>query len=527
MTRRLRIVLGSAIILVGLLVILILSVVGVTHTGIGRSRVRSMVATMLEGKVKGKVYIGHISGGLFTGVTIDSVEIRDDQDSVFFASGPITINYDPRDLFDRRILLSFAEVHHPVVHLRQHENGEWNWRRIFPASVEKAQRDQRGFGQYIVVDSSVIHDANVTLTLPWHPSDTLRGAKRDSAIRFELSRPDHEIRRTREGFARTWRWSQAEANLGLARIADPDTVGRLIRIRKLSFTENDPPFKFRNVVGTVLNLGDSVFLDSDHFDLPGSTGKAHGSVVWGSDLPVRYYLHIIGDSVSMADVAWVYPTLPTTGGGKMVLDIRNERNLSLLDYAITDMDVRSTKSRLRGNMTFERGGPVLAVHDVKLAADPVDFDLLRTLNGKPFPADWQGKLTGTVNARGGPLTHFFVDDANVVFRDAHVPGAESHFKGRGELDILFPAFTAFHRFSAQTDQLNLRTLVAIYPAFPRMTGIVRGSAVLDSSWLDVRVSNANLTHTDGPAEPTHMTGGGRITYGETYMTYDLSLNAEP
>src|SRR3954468_14057059 len=228
MTRRLRIVLGSAIILVGLLVIVILSFVGVTHTGFGRDRVRSMVSTMLEGKVKGKVYIGHISGGFFTGVTLDSLEIRDDQDSVFFASGPITVNYDPRDLFDRRILLSFAEVNRPVVHLRQHENGEWNWRRIFPASVEKAQRDQRGFGQYIVVDSSEIHDARFVLTLPWHLSDTLRGVKRDSALRFELTRADHEVRRTREGYARTWRWTQGQANLGLARIADPDTVGRLV-----------------------------------------------------------------------------------------------------------------------------------------------------------------------------------------------------------------------------------------------------------------------------------------------------------
>ena len=51
--------------------------------------------------------------------------------------------------------------------------------------------------------------------------------------------------------------------------------------------------------------------------------------------------------------------------------------------------------------------------------------------------------------------------------------------------------------------------------------------MLDSSWLDVRVSNANLTHTDGPAEPTHVTGGGRITYGEKFMTYDLALHAEP
>ena len=291
--------------------------------------------------------------------------------------------------------------------------------------------------------------------------------------------------------------------------------------------ESVPTFNWRNVSATVRVLGESVWVKAPHWDLPASTGHAEGKIVWGSDLPVRYAVRVFGDSVSLNDVSWVYPTLPRTGGGSMVLDIRNEKNLQRLDYAITKMDVRTVKSRLVGDMTFETGGPVLAVHDVKLRADPVDFDLLRTLNGKPFPADWQGKIRGEVTARGGPLTHFFVDDANVVFRDAHVAGAESHVKGRGELDILFPAFTAFHRFNAQTDRLDLRTLVAIYPAFPRVTGIVTGSAVLDSSWLDVRVSNANLTHTDGPAEPTHVTGGGRITYGEQFMTYDLALHADP
>jgi hypothetical protein len=163
--------------------------------------------------------------------------------------------------------------------------------------VEKEKRNERGFGQYVVIDSSVVRDATFLLTIPWHPSDTLRGLALDSAIKYELRRPDHEIRRTREGFARTWRWRRMDANLGFSRIADPDTVGRLVRIRKLSFAEADPPFQFRNVSGTMLNLGDSVFVDADHFDLPGSTGKGHGSVVWGSDLPVRYYVHVDGDSV--------------------------------------------------------------------------------------------------------------------------------------------------------------------------------------------------------------------------------------
>jgi translocation and assembly module TamB len=343
---------------------------------------------------------------------------------------------------------------------------------------------------------------------------------------MNLARRDHEVRRTRDGFTQNYRWTEAYAAVPHARLADPDSIGRFFVIDTLHAVESVPTFKWRNVSGTVRQLGDSVWMTLPHFDLPASTGHAEGKITWGSDLPVRYAIRIWGDSVSLNDVAWVYPTLPRTGGGKMILDIRNERNLQRLDYAITSMDVRSTKSRLLGDMTFETGGPVLAVHDVKLKADPVDFDLLRALNGKPFPADWQGTLTGTVSARGGPLTHFIVDAADMTFHDAHVPGAESRVKGRGELDILFPAFTAFHNFSAQTDRLDLRTLVAIYPAFPRMTGIVTGRAVLDSSWLDVRVRDADLTHTDGPAEPTHMTGGGRITYG-TFMDYDLALQAAP
>ena len=527
MTRRLRIVIASAVVLVGLLLIVVLSFVGVTHTGFGQERVRRMVGTMLEGRVKGKVYIGHMSGGFFNGVTIDSVEIRDDEDSVFFASGRIRVEYDPRDLFDRRVLLSHLEAHNPVVHLRQHENGDWNFRRIFPSSVEKAKRNEAGFGQYIVVDSSEVHDAVLTLTLPWHPSDSLRGAKRDSAIRYELGRADHEIRRTREGFARTWRWSQLQANLGFARIADPDTVGRLVRIRKMSFTETDPPFKFRNVSGTMLNLGDSIFVDSDHWDLPKSTGRGHGSVVWGSNLPVRYYVHVVGDSVSLSDVAWVYPTLPTTGGGKLDLDIRSQRNPHFLDYVLTNMDVRTTGSRLMGNMTFETGGPVLAVKDVDLEAMPVDFDLLRTFNGKKFPYDWQGKFTGHVKAPGGPLNRFKVERSSLIFEDAHVPGAITELAGEGELDILFPAFTAFHSFNVDVATLDLRTLQYLNPLFPKLKGTVSGTATLDSSWLDVRFRNADLYHHDGARPVSHATGNGRVTWGDKYLTYDLNLQAQP
>jgi translocation and assembly module TamB len=528
MTRRRFIAIVSLCVLAMLGTIVLGTAMFVTHTDYGREWMRGTIEAQLARAVKGKVHLGQIGGGFLTGVTIDSVELRDDQDSLFAATGPIRVTYDPRDLIDRRIHLQRVEVQRPNVVLRQSGDFTWNFKRLFKQSgPSKPTGPERGFGDFVVIDSVHLRNAQMRLTMPWHPDDTLRGAKRDSAIRMNLARKDHEIHRVRGGFSQTYRWTDAYAAVSHMRIADPDSVGRLFVVDTLHAVESVPTFRWRNVKATVRQLGDSVWIDAPHWDLPASTGHASGKITWGSELPVRYAIRIWGDSVALNDVAWVYPTLPRTGGGKMILDIKNERNLHQLDYAISDMDVQTTKSRLLGDMTFEVGGPVLAVHDVKMRADPVDFDLLRTLNGKPFPADWQGTITGTVTARGGPLTHFFVDAADVTFRDKHVPGAESKLKGRGELDILFPAFTAFHHFTAQTERLDLRTLVAIYPAFPRVTGIVSGTAVLDSSWLAVRVTNANLTHTDGPAEPTRMSGGGRITYGTKFMAYDLALQAQP
>ncbi|PYP65778.1 MAG: hypothetical protein DMD26_09910 [Gemmatimonadetes bacterium] len=379
-----------------------------------------------------------------------------------------------------------------------------------------------------------MRDASLVLQMPWTPDDTLRGARLDSAVRYTLSRPDKEIRRVvdekKSGFARTWRWTKVSAVVSRMRLADPDSdkLGKFFVFDTIHAVESDPPFRFRNVRGTMRNLGDSIWVEVAHFDLPQSTGGGKGKIVWGSDLPVRYDLTIRGDSVALNDVSWVYPTLPTTGGGKATIHIGNEpQNLRIIDYKLTNMDVTSTGSHLIGDMTFAVGGPVLAVKDVKMSAQPFDFDLLRALNGKPFPVDWRGQMYGTVRAHGGPLNRFYVDESDVTFRDAHVNGATSRVGGKGELNILQPALTSFRHFDVNAASLDLRSIEYLYPNFPRLGGTISGTATLDSSWLDVRFANADIVHRDGPGEPSHLTGNGRVTWGPQYMMYDIDAQAQP
>ncbi len=535
MSRRQRIVTFSALALLGALVVVLLIALSLTQTGYGQGQVRRFVQSWVSGKVRGKIYIGRISGGLFDGVTIDSVDIRDEEDSLFVSAGRVRVHYDMRDIFDRRILLSHLDAEHPIVHLRQHENGSWNWRRIFPQGP-KGPSNGRGFGDFIVMDSADVRNGQIILTLPWHVSDDLKGYKRDSAITHALGSltrdaPGNdwpsEIRRTREGFARTWRFTGVRSSFSYVRIAEPDTAGRFMQIASASVQSSDPPMEIHNLAGGVRFLGDSAWLDMPHFDLPASTGSAKGKVFWGGPLPTRYVVHIIGDSVSLDDVAWVYPTLPRTGGGRMELDMNNVRHPHVMDYAITRMDVSSTRSRLVGSMTYGVGGPVLAVKDVSIEAAPLNFDLIRALNGKKFPYDWQGNITGSVRAAGGPLNRFRVDESHFTFSDAHVPGAITRGSARGELDILYPANTTFHGLDVNIEALDLRTLQYLNPQFLELHGTISGTATLDSSWLDVRFSNADIVHHDGDLPTSRFIGAGRVTDGKEYMTYDMTLDAAP
>ena len=537
MTRRRLVALVSVAVLVLLGLVVVSTGLFLTRTNAGREKIREIARPLIARAVKGgTVYLGKVSGSFVNGVTFDSLEILDKRGQVFLATGRLTVVWNPRDLADSRLFLRRVEVQHPYLHLVQHENGSWNFREIFasgaPQLLKPKELNTRGWGDYVVIDSASIHDGTVLLTMPWHPDPDLRGAARDSSVRAHLADSAKAVTKTYDGYGRTYAWRRASGLVTHARLADPDSdkFGQEVHVAGLSVDEYEPTFKVRNLVGGMRHLGDSIWFQAPRFEMPASLGHGQGKIWWGHDHPVHYDIAIHGDSVALDDVHWVYATLPRTGGGAVDLAIENDpKDAEIVDFKLTSMDMRTTGSHLTGQMSFGINSPtnVLLVRDVDLRADPVDFDFLRTLNGKPFAEDWRGQLYGTVKGRGGPLTHFLVDDAQMRFDDAHVRGAVSRLSGKGELDILEPAYTAFHRFDVDAQAVDLRSIEYLFPSFPRLGGMVSGTATLDSSWLDVRFSNANLVHQDGPGDPTRLTGSGRITYGEPYMQYDLALNAEP
>ena len=392
MGRRRAVVLLSALAMLVLGAGIVGGLIAATQSDGGRDWLRRQLARQLASGMNGTLHLGKLSGSFLTDLTIDSLMIRDRDDSVFATSGPIRLTYDPRDILDGRIIVRSIELQHPFLVMRREYDDRWNFRKVFPTGDDDVVAPpiaRRGFGALVVLHNVRVRGGHFQLTLPWDPDDSLKGARRDSAVAVNLALADHEIRRVaakgKTYYQRSWHWQAVNATFNRVRLRQPDSTGRQFDIARLDVSEPLPPFAWRNVRGGAVWRGDSIWIDFNHLELPGSVARAKGKMHWGNDLPIRYDIQVHSDSVAMNDIAWIFQTLPRTGGGAMDLHIKNERDLRILDYAMTKIDARSNGSHIRGAMTYGVGGPVLIVKDVNLQLLPVDFALLETLNGKKYP----------------------------------------------------------------------------------------------------------------------------------------------
>jgi translocation and assembly module TamB len=527
-SRRRVVVLATAAVLLALVAGAVGGVAALTQTVRGRAVIRRALVPVLQAAIPGRLYVGAIGGTLFTDLTLDSLEIRTPAGRPFLATGPVRVAWDPRDLLDRRIVIKALEVTRPVVELVDYGNDDWNWRRALQRGRRAAGPRGRGFGSYIKLDTAVLREMTLVVRQPWALSDTLRGAARDSALAFNLTRLDGEIRREEGRLARVYRFTRGTLALAQVRLADPDTAGQAFAIRRMDVVWVLPPFWFRHFSGQGRILGDSLWLDDVRFRLANSKAAGRAKAVWGSRLPMRYDVALQGDTVAFADLAWIHPTVPQEGGGRTALTIRNDpRNLAVMEYALTDLDARALRSRMRGRMTYGVGGPVLRVTDVDLDLQPAHTDFLRWLNGEPFPYDWRGALTGRVAGRGGPITDWQLDEARLTFADEHVPGARTSGTARGRVNLYTPAEAILTGMDVTIAQLDLRTPRFVNPNFAEVNGVVRGTMRLDSLWYDARFSRADLEHVDGPGQPSRFIGSGRYTLVPEGVIMDVDLQAVP
>src|ERR1019366_9520871 len=132
MGRRRLVVLLSAITMMLIGAGIIGALVAATQSDGGREWIRAQLVRQIARGVHGRLVVGKLSGSFLTDFTVDSLALIGPDDSVFIATGPAHITYDPRDLIDGRIILRSVDLQHPFFVIRKENNNVWNYDKVFP-----------------------------------------------------------------------------------------------------------------------------------------------------------------------------------------------------------------------------------------------------------------------------------------------------------------------------------------------------------------------------------------------------------
>lgn len=514
MPRWAKILLG---VLAGLLLLLLAGVLVVTQTDFGRDRVRSIALDALRNSVHGNVELGRIRGNLLSGVTVDGVVITDSAGAPFLRADTLSVSYSLTSLAQKRIVLDDLRLVEPVIVLDKPPGGAWNFARIFPSDTTQPPSTQ-GFGAWVTLRDVVIVDGRVVVRNEWAPPDTLAGAARDSAISLALS-PESRLRveRVRGGFQSVMDFRQLDARLPRVRLADPDSaaiVAEIAQLSTLAFPFRPPAARIQDLAGTIVRDGDTLRFAPLRIAFPGSRLVLRGEyLVKSGDMR----LQATAEPFALADLQWVRPSLPDSGGGSFAAAVtrRGERT----HLVARELEVATGTARLAGHADASFGDSLrLGPTDLRFAG--VDTRLLERLApGLEIPRE--GVLSGRVELSGDPAAldldgrvAFAARDGGTsrLFADG-VVGTEDGFRARDLRLRLAP--------------LQLSLARAFRPDLP-VRGEVTGTATLTGSAASGFEVRADLVHTSPRTGRSRLLADGAVVRrGEEFAARDLTLRFAP
>jgi len=505
-------------IIVALALVAVAAILILTNTDWGRERVRRFAVAQLQKSAHGIVHIGHVSGNLLHGMTLDDVSITDSAVKPFIKADTVVAGYGLGSLYHKHIDLTNVRLVHPVIVLDRPPGGKWNWDRIFPRDTTQHAPTGPGFGSWITLQNVQVVDGRVTMRSPWAPSDTLSARVRDSVITAMLSPLGRQnIVRVPNGFQRVSDFRDIYGTLPLLRLADPNDPVQTIQVATLRMTAEPmkpPSVRVTEARGTFDILHDSLYFNNVYLALAGSRATGSGRYnIDNNDLRLR--LH--GDTVSTNDLLWIDPSIPQDGHGK--LDFALDWVGPVSDYQARNASLAVAGATMSGDLGVQVTD-TLAFHDTNLRFAHLDTRTIQQL----FPtlkSPRQGWLTGRMAAQGGfGAMHV---DGDVAFDDPRT--GTSRVLARGMLGASNGAFRAGD-LHITLSPFRVALAKALAPSIP-VGGTVTGSAVLNGSTKTrLAATNLDLTH-HASTGVSHVLGSAAFALGGDVPLINADLRLRP
>ncbi|CAA9324429.1 MAG: hypothetical protein AVDCRST_MAG40-1622, partial [uncultured Gemmatimonadaceae bacterium] len=536
-------------VVLGVLGALVVAAVGgvalFTQTDWGRERVRRFAVDALQGAAHGVVRVGRVRGNLLKGITVEGLSITDSAGNPFVAADEVTARYALRNFVSRRVYLDDVRLVRPVIVLDRPPGGQWNYERIFPRDTAPDDSTKApGFGSWVRLTDTEVVDGRVLVRIPWQPDSTLAAAERDSVMRAALAGESRNMvvrAATVPGYQQVIELTALTGRFAELRIADPGTnviLVRAERLRMIAAPFRPPVADVRDVAGTFELDADSLWFQGARARFPSSQAVLSGRYVFeGGDFALRAR----ANPAAFADLRWVLPALPDSGGGQ--LDFALNWAGGRQRYVGQNMDVRTGPTTIAGQFGVDLTDDAFELHKTNVRFEALDSDLIaRLFPGLALPRP--GVLTGRALADG--TAEALQLDADVTFDDrtagrnrviavGEIGFDSTSFRARDLRLTLAPVQVALATeppggrrpagaaAPLRVQQAEARESTSTIP----VRGTVSGSLVLDGSTTGALTARrVDLTHLDRGLR-SRVTGDALVRLAREPYFVDVDLMARP
>ncbi|MDB4884403.1 MAG: hypothetical protein JWL95_3169, partial [Gemmatimonadetes bacterium] len=497
-------------ILLGLAIVLVLAM-----TPWGNERVRRLLVSQANGRMNGALDVGTLRGNLFTNATLTDVRLLDSARRPLFNARRVQVSYALWPALQGRVVIRSLVLDTPVVVLDKQPAARWNFQSLMRPSTTPKDTSQHGVPPELA--DITVHHGRMIYRRPWIPDSTLTPARRDSAIAVALD--DRARRRTERvagGFQRVLDYHDLDARLSTVRLAhagEPTAVN-IASLSMLAEPYRPPAIDVRSLVGTLYASKDSLWWRGARMALPSSKVFGDGTIAFHK---LGFRLDLTGAPVALADLRWLNPKLPESGGGRLRYTMRVHGDTSA--FALADADLRYRDASIVGHGSVRR----IASKGTKseLLIDGADLTVAKLSTAivhelaPSLPIRRTGTLDGHLVVSGAPSA--LALNADVRFDDA--AAGRSHLLARGGVGLA--GGISARELSVQLRPLQLATLSGAGLRLP-IGGVLSGDATVNGATSDGWRVRGDLTHVERGAR-SRVTGTGSYGARDKRIVADAQL----
>ncbi|MBX3133566.1 MAG: translocation/assembly module TamB domain-containing protein [Gemmatimonadaceae bacterium] len=426
----------------------------------------------------------------------DALVLRDSTGKAIISLRGLQLGFGLRELLDRELHITRLTLDRLDADVTMDSAGVLDLERMMiAADIGSSASDRPGRPWRVRIDTLTLRDGAVALTRP--DSLPTLPPRRDVVHDLSVALGDSRI----------------ETDGPVATIALASVRARL----------DEPALPVGLTGGTIAMNGRAASLSFPVLTLGASRAAVNGRVDWSDpERDPRLALAVRADAVALAELGWVDPLVPRSGSARAALRLENGARDGEFRAVIDRFTVESSGSRIEGRLVADVG-EAMALRNLDVTVDPLDFTLLRELFGDSSPPPpWDGVLRGRVRGPGGPLSALVLAESEFEFEDRRIGGARSRFRIAGTID-LEAAETVLNPLQVRIDSLDVRSAGGVTDIADALTGYLSGSVTLDGPLDDVRFRDLDLVHIDGSRPRTHVRGNGRIAEDTTRTWLEARL----